>query len=48
MRKSCHLIIFQNVHFCVSACKEKEEKQAIFLLALSGVYLPPLAKTLIA
>jgi hypothetical protein len=35
------------VHFCFSACKEKEEKQAIFLLALSGAYLPPLAKNLI-
>jgi hypothetical protein len=39
--------IFQNEHFCVSVCKGKEEKWAIFLLALSGVYLPPLAKSLI-
>jgi hypothetical protein len=47
MRKGCHLFISQNVHFCFSACKEKEEKQAIFLLALSGAYLLPLAKSLI-
>jgi hypothetical protein len=38
--------IFQNVHFCISACKEKEEKSPVFLLALSGIYLPPLAKSL--
>jgi hypothetical protein len=36
------------MHFCVSACKGKEEKPPIFLLALSGVYLLPLAKNLIA
>ncbi|MDR0507154.1 MAG: hypothetical protein LBH32_10130 [Dysgonamonadaceae bacterium] len=32
--------IYQNVYFCVSACKGKEEKPPIFLLALSGSYLP--------
>jgi hypothetical protein len=47
MRKNRHLIISQNVHFCVSAGKEKEEKRAIFLMSLSGAYLPPLAKSLI-
>jgi hypothetical protein len=47
MIKSSHLIIFQNVHSCISVCKVKEEKQVIFLLALSGAYLPPLAKSLI-
>jgi hypothetical protein len=47
MRKSRHLYIPQNVHSCFYDCKGKEEKQAIFLLALSGAYLPPLANVLI-
>jgi hypothetical protein len=39
--------ISQHVHFCFSAYKGKEEKQAVFLLALSGVYFQSLAKILI-
>jgi hypothetical protein len=39
--------ISQHVYSCISAYKEKEEKQTILLLALSGVYLPLLAKSLI-
>jgi hypothetical protein len=35
------------VQSCLFACKEKEEKQRIFLLALSGVPCLPLTKILI-
>jgi hypothetical protein len=35
--------VVQKVLFCLSAGKGKEEKQAIFLLALSGGCLLPLA-----
>jgi hypothetical protein len=47
MKKSSHLSISQNVRCRLFACKEKEEKRAIFLLALSDVQCPQLAKLLI-
>jgi hypothetical protein len=47
MKKSSHLFISQNVRCRLFACKEKEEKRAIFLLALSGVQCPKFTKFLI-